>query len=191
MRLQFLAQRLAHFPSECGFSGRNCDERCRHFLRCPGACFVSSARSFSGFLITALAKIGLSHENQLGRSARLIASGKIVLAYLSIGEAEAGRFYWDETWTDGGAADPDAPAWLGPSNPDFEDNYKVRYWDVDWQAILMGTSEAYLDRILAQGFDGVYLDIVDAYYYWSEVNVERSRATARRDMMDLIEAIAV
>ena len=94
--------------------------------------------------------------------------GREVLAYLSIGEAEDYRYYWDPAWDDDGDGEPDAgaPGWLGPSNPDWEGNYKVRYWDPAWQELLLG-DDGYMGRILAAGFDGVYLDIVDAYYYWA------------------------
>ena len=89
-----------------------------------------------------------------------------VLAYFSIGEAEDYRFYWNSQW------DTLAPEWLGPENPEWAGNYKVRYWMPEWKAILFGTADgsnkSYLDRILDQGFDGIYLDIIDAYYYWSE-----------------------
>lgn len=90
---------------------------------------------------------------------------KIVLAYMSIGEAEDYRFYWDESWdADGdGWPDPGAPAWLDVEDPDWEGNYKVRYWDPDWQAIIF----AYTGRLLAAGFDGAYLDLVDAYEYYA------------------------
>jgi len=84
-------------------------------------------------------------------------NGKVV-AYLSIGEAEDYRWYWQPTWK------PGAPAWLGRENPDWKGNYKVHYWDPAWQAIVM----QYLDKIIAQGFDGVYLDLVDAYEYYEE-----------------------
>jgi len=121
-------------------------------------------------------------------------SGKIVLAYLSIGEAEAYRYYWDATWNDQAAPDPDAPAWLGPFNPSFPDNYKVRYWDSDWQDIIYGTAsgpdQSYLDRIIDQGFDGIYLDIIDGYYFWSEEQGEVTRAEARTDMMDFVKDMA-
>jgi len=92
---------------------------------------------------------------------RLKASGKTVLAYLSIGEAESYRGYWQAEWN------TSPPSWMGVENPDWEGNYKVRYWDTNWQGIIFndgGTGS--LDYILDAGFDGVYLDIVDAYYYW-------------------------
>lgn len=82
---------------------------------------------------------------------------RIVLCYMSIGEAEDYRWYWDPSW----AADP--PSWLGPENPDWPGNYRVEYWDPEWQAIIYGSPDSYLDRIIAAGFDGVYLDKVDAF----------------------------
>lgn len=95
-------------------------------------------------------------------------SGKMPVAYVSIGEAENYRFYWDPSW------ETNPPAWLGPENPDWPGNFKVRFWDPDWQSIVFN----WLDRVAAQGFRGVYLDIIDAYYYWSEENPENPQADA-------------
>lgn len=123
---------------------------------------------------------------------------KTLLAYLSIGEAESYRDYWDPAWVDANG-DPipgTAPPWLGPQNPDFVGNYKVRYWDPGWQALVFGNPSepdpTPLDRILDQGFDGVYLDIVDAYEFWSgpDGGSERTRMQARADMIILVETIA-
>ncbi|MDA1353806.1 MAG: endo alpha-1,4 polygalactosaminidase [bacterium] len=83
-----------------------------------------------------------------------------VLAYMSIGEAETYRWYWKSYWKFW------SPQWLGPENEDWEGNYLVRYWDKRWQRIIYGTPESYLDKIMDAGFDGVYLDIVDAYQRW-------------------------
>ncbi|GEM_PF-1160371 len=123
---------------------------------------------------------------------------KLVVAYFSIGEAEDYRYYWDPAWVDGsGQPIPGvAPGWLGPTNPDWPGNYKVRYWMPGWQAILFGTqsgsSKSYLDRIIDAGFDGVYLDIVDAFEYWgpSEIGGTDENRDAARQMIDLVEAIA-
>ncbi|MDA0338024.1 MAG: endo alpha-1,4 polygalactosaminidase [bacterium] len=87
---------------------------------------------------------------------------RLVLAYFSIGEAEDYRYYWRDVWDD------DPPAWLAAENKDWRGNFKVRYWDPEWQAVLFGADDAYLDRILAAGFDGVYLDIIDAFDYFEQ-----------------------
>ena len=117
--------------------------------------------------------------------AQIKNSGKIVLCYLSIGEAETYRWYWNDNWDANrdGEPDPGAPDWLGPANPDWLDNYKVRYWDPDWQAIVF----QYLDTIISQGFDGIYMDIVDAYYYWGFMVDEIPDAASR--MITFIQAI--
>jgi cysteinyl-tRNA synthetase len=95
---------------------------------------------------------------------------RLVLAYLSVGEAESYRYYWRRQWDRfaDGTPDQDAPPWLERENPRWPGNYKVRYWDPRWQAILFGQADAYLDGILARGYDGVYLDLVDAYLYYQE-----------------------
>ena len=87
---------------------------------------------------------------------------RLVIAYMSIGEAEDYRYYWKGEW----ATDP--PEWLEEENPNWPGNYKVRYWDESWQAIILGGNGSYLKRILDAGFDGVYLDIIDAFEYFED-----------------------
>ena len=101
-------------------------------------------------------------------------SGKKAISYISIGEAESYRFYWKQNWDadHDGSPDPGAPAWLGEENPEWEGNYKVRFWHTEWQNIIF----SYIDAIYAQGFDGIYMDIIDAYYYWMEESPEESHA---------------
>lgn len=85
---------------------------------------------------------------------------RLIVSYMSIGEAEDYRYYWDESWAVG------SPAWLKEENPEWEGNYKVEYWNADWQAIILGSENAYLDKIIDAGFDGVYLDIIEAFEYF-------------------------
>ncbi|MCB9993632.1 MAG: endo alpha-1,4 polygalactosaminidase [Hyphomicrobiaceae bacterium] len=96
----------------------------------------------------------------------------LAVSYLSIGEASEFRDYWDAGWTSNGKATGTptgaAPDWLGPVNPDWPESRKVRYWDPDWQDIVFNNAKTgWLDKIVSQGFDAAYLDIVDAYYYWA------------------------
>ena len=100
---------------------------------------------------------------------------KVVLAYISVGEAEDYRWYWRASW------EPGDPPWLGRENPEWPGNYPVRFWNPEWQAIVF----EYLERIQAAGFDGVYLDKVDVYEEWSN-----ERPTARADMAAFVKAIA-
>lgn len=106
---------------------------------------------------------------------------RIVLSYMSIGEAEDYRVYWQPDWS----ANP--PDWLEAENPDWPGNFKVRYWQSDWQELIFGNPEAYLDQIIAAGFDGIYLDIVDAYWYFQE----KGRKSAAAEMVGFVTALAV
>jgi len=85
---------------------------------------------------------------------------RLVLAYMSIGEAEEYRYYWQNEWRDS------PPSWLAEENPDWPGNHKVRFWDPAWQEIIYGNNKSYLGLILDAGFDGVYLDIIDAFEYF-------------------------
>ncbi|MFD0998012.1 endo alpha-1,4 polygalactosaminidase [Ohtaekwangia kribbensis] len=83
-----------------------------------------------------------------------------VIAYMSIGEAENYRYYWQSSWNS------TKPSWMDAENPDWPGNYKVKYWETDWQNIIYKNNDSYLNKILAAGFDGVYLDIIDAFEYY-------------------------
>ncbi len=85
---------------------------------------------------------------------------RLVIGYMSIGEAENYRYYWHSDWN------RDKPDWLDRENPSWPGNYKVKYWREDWQKIIFGSDQSYLDRICAAGFDGAYLDIIDAFEYF-------------------------
>lgn len=104
---------------------------------------------------------------------------RTLLAYMSIGEAEDYRFYWRTDWKH------EPPPWLAKENPDWPGNYKVHYWDPGWQRIIFGNPEAYLDRIIDAGFDGVYLDIIDAFEYFQARYPE-----AAQRMSMLVSALA-
>lgn len=110
---------------------------------------------------------------------------KLVLAYISIGEAEDYRWYWQQQW----ATSP--PSCLGPENPEWPGDFKVRYWDPGWQQLILGPGQAksYLERIVDAGFDGVYLDIIDAYEFFGP-NGTGERPTAEQDMVDFVLSIA-
>lgn len=107
-------------------------------------------------------------------------AGVIPIAYISIGEAEDYRFYWKEEWY------TNPPEWLGRGDQDWEGNYAVKYWSDEWKAII----HAYLDRIIAQGFSGVYLDKVDEFEYWADQDNDEdeylSEEEAAKRMIELI-----
>jgi cysteinyl-tRNA synthetase, unknown class len=85
---------------------------------------------------------------------------RIVISYMSIGEAEDYRFYWLPSWS------PGSPSWIVRENPDWAGNYIVQYWQKEWQDIIFGNDSSYLKKIIDAGFDGVYLDIIDGFEYF-------------------------
>ncbi len=115
-------------------------------------------------------------------------SRRIVLAYFSIGEAEDYRFYWKKSWK------KHKPPFLAKANKDWGGNFKVRYWMREWQDIIVGTKEgtsSYLDQIVDAGFDGVYLDIIDAFEYFGPEGDQRERPKAAQDMCRLVARIGL
>jgi cysteinyl-tRNA synthetase len=111
----------------------------------------------------------------------LIKNNLIPIAYISIGEAESYRFYWEKPWVekkDDNQLTSKAPKWLGHTNPDWKGNYKVRYWDPDWRNNVI---KPYLDKIIEQGFNGVYLDIIDGFEYWSDPTIYDRKMETRMD----------
>ena len=114
--------------------------------------------------------------------------GRKVIAYLSIGEAEDYRPYWRRSWK------TNPPAFLLAENPEWKGNYRVKYWQADWQRIIL----AAVDKIMTAGFDGVYLDIVDGFETFEQdgknfvddrLNPE-TKQSFRRDMVDWVKAVA-
>jgi cysteinyl-tRNA synthetase len=89
-------------------------------------------------------------------------SKRLVICYMSIGEAEDYRYYWNNMWK------VIKPSWLLKENPEWEGNYIVKYWDKGWQKIIYGQDDSYVKKIIDSGFDGVYMDIVDGFYYFEE-----------------------
>lgn len=87
---------------------------------------------------------------------------RLVLAYMSVGEAETYRPYWSDEWNES------LPFWIDARNEEWEGNYKVKYWNDEWHDILYGNEDAYLDKIIAAGFDGAFLDVIDAYWYFMD-----------------------
>ena len=79
---------------------------------------------------------------------------KVLLTYISIGEAENYRSYWQDARWDGSP-----PNFLLGENPDWAGNYLVKFWDAAWQKIMFDR----VDEAVQLGYSGMYLDIVDAY----------------------------
>ena len=128
---------------------------------------------------------------------------KLVLAYVDIGEAEDWRWYWtwSTTWQPGRPKPADWPDYILAHDPDgWEGNYPVAYWDPAWKDLMIyglnypPTSSrdftSVLDEVLRDGFDGIYLDWVEA---WEDASVRQAAAAdgvdSAQEMIDFIAEI--
>ena len=99
--------------------------------------------------------------------------GRLLLGYVSLGEAEEYRPYWSPV--------AGAP-WILQENPNWPGNRGVDVRDSAWRRLIL---EQEIPRVLAGGFDGLFLDTLD-------VGPEREAAGfagSRAAMLDLVGEI--
>lgn len=111
---------------------------------------------------------------------------KLVVCYIDIGEAEDYRYYWKDHWKVGN------PEWIVAPDPDgWDGNYPVKYWRKAWKDIVFGSDSAMIDRILADGYDGIYLDWVEAFEFTPvDSSAQQEGLDARIEMIRFISEIA-
>ena len=110
----------------------------------------------------------------------LQGQGKTLFTYLSIGEAEDYRDYWtDGNW------DQNKPSFVLGENPDWAGNFSVKFWDPAWKSIMFER----VDEAIALGYDGMYLDIVDAYEV-AQVRAAYSGSDIRQEMIAFVIALS-
>ncbi|MGE0700704.1 MAG: MJ1477/TM1410 family putative glycoside hydrolase [Hyphomicrobiaceae bacterium] len=126
---------------------------------------IDYARSEAGDLV----ETPLTAEEVARMKVKPDGGRRIVIAYLSIGESEDNRYYWKAEWS------RVRPAWMGAESREWKGNYLVKYWEPIWQNFIFGHSQSYVDRILAAGFDGFYVDRADAYYRFGDTKESRDR----------------
>ena len=110
---------------------------------------------------------------------RIKKNGSIVLAYINIGQAEDYRFYWRKSWNES------PPDWIISEDPEWGENYYIKYWKQSWKEIIF----SYIDKIFEEGFDGVYLDRIDAFEYVANIGILSEKRAAER-MIDFIIKIS-
>ena len=81
---------------------------------------------------------------------------RLAICYMSIGEAEDYRYYWTNLNKN----------LVSKENPDWPGNFSVQYWEDSWKQVIYGNDQSYTRKILDAGFDGAYLDIIEAYEYF-------------------------
>lgn len=155
------------------------------------------AKAPHGLLIVEASKVGALHTAD-GRE-QLFTKDEVtlmrrggtrpVIAYLNVAEIETYRDYWVQSQSTG------PRNWFGPRTADAE--RLATYWTPEWEAILLER----VDRLMALGFDGLFLDDVLHYYSfgagtgleWPEATPMDSPQTApvyARAMMALVQKIS-
>lgn len=124
-------------------------------------------------------KIPLTKEDVARLKAKPDGSRRVVISYLSIGEAEEFRFYWNDAWK------TQKPSWLERENCAWPKAWMVRYWDPGWKDLIISGQQSYLKRIIDAGFEGVYLDRVGM---WE--NTGNLHPQAKAAMIDFIAELA-
>ncbi len=138
----------------------------------PGDLLVIDYAKFQG-------KVPLTKEDVARIKSGPDGKGRHVVAYLSVGELEEYRFYWDVTWK------TTPPDWLGEENCAWPQAHRVRFWLPGWKDINFRAPDSYLRRIIDSGFDGVYLDRVDIYETY-----QKERPGARAEMIAFVRELA-
>lgn len=84
---------------------------------------------------------------------------RLVISYMNIGSAEKYRYYWKKGWG------LHHPLWLKKKYDGYKDEIWVKFWKDEWQEIIYGNSNSYTQKLLNAGFDGAYLDNIEAFYF--------------------------
>jgi len=87
-----------------------------------------------------------------------LGSRRLVLARVNIAGISAGSFFWKPGWREGN------PSFIGSPMSGDPDRYWIQYWRPAWQRTVNGGNDSYLFGVVAQGFDGVVLAGLDAWY---------------------------
>lgn len=126
--------------------GNNCDTP--GFLAAIGASPVDMVITGGG-----------SYDSPLNRAIADPGDNKLIFGYLDV--SEAGAYMYPEFFSQGSL-----PAWFGKEHTGFPGLYTVQYWQPQWEQALLSR----IDTIIARGYDGVFLDVLDGNNFWSQGN---------------------
>jgi cysteinyl-tRNA synthetase len=89
--------------------------------------------------------------------------GRVVLAYISIGEASSDRTYWQNNWRAPSGKRHGNPAYILGSDPfGWTGSYPVAYWNPAWQNLFIGKN-GMVPALMKAGFDGFCLGWVGGF----------------------------
>ncbi len=115
---------------------------------------------------------------------------RVVLAYLNIGEAEDFRGYWQSNWKQPQADHRGNPSYILQTDPyGWAGSFPVAYWNTAWQNLLLGTN-GIVRRVAKAGFDGVFMDTVNAYDFpMVDAAAKQAHINPAKAMVSLISHI--
>jgi len=117
---------------------------------------------------------GEENWDSAGDVAYLQSTGKMVICYIDVGEAEDYRWYWQSNWEVGN------PQWISGEDPDgWDGNYPVLFWYTEWKTIMA----EYLTGIVNDGYDGIYLDWLEAYDFDAVVSAAQAQGLDPEDLL--------
>lgn len=115
---------------------------------------------------------------------------RVLIAYIDIGQAEDYRDYWKEEWVAPTKDSIGYPNFLITIDPDgWSGNYPVAYWDKRWKDIWL-KKNGIVEKLVNYGFDGIYLDWIEAYDDEKVLEYAKQRGISPKDeMMTFIEEL--
>lgn len=102
---------------------------------------------------------GGSPKTALNRSAADPKGNKLIFGYIDTVEAAS---YMEPDLFSGKSL----PPWFGNANPCCPDLYSVQYWNPAWLSEIL----ALVDDLIADGYDGIFLDVLDGDQEWMQGN---------------------
>jgi cysteinyl-tRNA synthetase, unknown class len=108
-----------------------------------------------------------------------MSANKVLGGYVSIGEAEVYRSYWQSSWS------TTPPAWLGPENPDWAGNHYIDFRSAEWMTIV----KAEIKAMIGQGFEAAYMDAIDVYstdWFIAKAGSAAAAATAAKTYVETL-----
>lgn len=84
---------------------------------------------------------------------------RLVICQIDISNADSKKAYWRQDWK------LKLPNFVN-KEIGIEGNFRVNYWDTEWQNILSGSDNSLINNFIKLGIDGVLLTGADAYKYY-------------------------
>ncbi len=108
--------------------------------------------------------------------AELKVASSLMIGYVSIGEIGDYRWYWNDIKN---------KPWILDKNPNW-DSYMIDVRSEEWHELLL---EQIIPKILAQGFDGIFLDTIDNAEYLQRYHPKKKYPMMEAAMVRLIKSI--